>query len=291
MKEEVFRFGEHHILAGTFSHPQRSSRDHTRPCMIFLNSGLVYQAGPARLYVELARALAQKGYASLRFDLSGIGDSDKHRDTRPYQEQISADIKAALDLIEKKQGKTRFILLGICTGADNAHKTAIADPRVTGVVLMDGYAYKTAGFYLHKCLKKFSHPAHFLPWLQRTLSTPLFKIKAENSELKTLQALEKEDYYWSVPPKNKTVKELKLLVARHVQQLHIFSAEWSWCYNHEKQFSTMYRAVNFKNTAQSVFFAQSDHTYTLLADRIKLIETICQWTLKNFPIHDSPPLP
>lgn len=283
MREELVSFGDQHVLRGIFSHNPPLNTEHSRPCIVFLNSGLVSQAGPARLYVELARALAQQGFNSLRFDLSGIGDSDKHRDNRPYQEQIAGDIKAALDLVEEKQGNTRFILLGICTGADNAHKTAVNDPRVTGIVLMDGYAYKTAGFYRRHYLKKLSNPVHFLPWLKRTLSAQAMKLNPASSELKTLQALEKEDYYWSVPPKNKTLKELKLLIARNVEQLHIFSGEWSWCYNHKKQFANMYRSIDFKNTAQSIFFAQSDHTYTLLDDRIKLIKTVTDWTEHNFP--------
>ena len=45
------------------------------PKILFLSSGNESHIGPNRLWVDLARRLAGRGFSCLRFDLSGIGDS------------------------------------------------------------------------------------------------------------------------------------------------------------------------------------------------------------------------
>ncbi|HEY5972738.1 MAG TPA: hypothetical protein VIT22_12400, partial [Pseudoxanthomonas sp.] len=42
--------------------------------VVLLNAGLIHRVGPFRLYVRLARELAESGFDVLRFDLPGIGD-------------------------------------------------------------------------------------------------------------------------------------------------------------------------------------------------------------------------
>ena len=48
--------------------------------VIFVNAGLIHHIGPNRLHVLLARALGRQGVASLRIDLSGVGDSAPRAD-------------------------------------------------------------------------------------------------------------------------------------------------------------------------------------------------------------------
>ena len=46
-----------------------------RPPVLFLNAGVIDHVGPARAWVTLARALAARGFRTVRFDLSGVGTS------------------------------------------------------------------------------------------------------------------------------------------------------------------------------------------------------------------------
>ena len=55
------------------------------PTMVILSSGILHRPGASRLYVQIARALAEDGFTSLRFDFSGIGDSAVRRDAIPIQ--------------------------------------------------------------------------------------------------------------------------------------------------------------------------------------------------------------
>ncbi|HHO68021.1 MAG TPA: alpha/beta hydrolase, partial [Gammaproteobacteria bacterium] len=73
MKERVVTFGPERNLVGVLTQPDQVRPD--LPVLVFLNAGLLHRVGPYRMHVDLARQLAARGYASLRFDLSGRGDS------------------------------------------------------------------------------------------------------------------------------------------------------------------------------------------------------------------------
>ena len=91
--------------------------------MIFLNSGILHHVGAHRLHVHLARKLAAQGYMAFRFDLSGIGDSVIHMGLNSVVERSVSETQEAMDLLQSNLGADRFILVGLCTGADNGHRS------------------------------------------------------------------------------------------------------------------------------------------------------------------------
>src|SRR5262249_53508035 len=105
--------------------------------VVILNTGIIHRVGHHRMYVTFSRALAGAGYSVLRFDLSGIGDSDHRDDALPPLESGLADIKEAVDWLEGTKRVRRIMLLGLCSGADFAVAYAATDPRVVGLVLLD----------------------------------------------------------------------------------------------------------------------------------------------------------
>ncbi|MCH8149098.1 MAG: alpha/beta hydrolase, partial [Planctomycetes bacterium] len=84
-----------------------------------------------------ARALAGRGLPSLRFDLSGLGDSAAARGDTPFKDVAIADTRAALDAVEAGPNWRDIVLFGLCSGADIALRVALEDPRVTGLVLVN----------------------------------------------------------------------------------------------------------------------------------------------------------
>lgn len=281
MKEVVENFGKYNHLCGTLCAPGMDPEEYKSPCVIMLNSGLVYQAGPNRLYVEMARDLAKCGFSSFRFDLSGIGDSNRSRESVALEEQIPNDIDEALAFIEEKTGIKNFVLMGICTGADNAHKYALRNSSVTGAIFMDGYAYKTPGYYLRYYGPRIVNPIVVARRLSRLfLSKP--KGSGSSPETNLTDKEGQEGYFWAVPPKEKTIEELRKLVDQKVVQLHIYTRGWEWCFNHLSQFKSMYREIDFRGLATCVYFGRSDHTYTLIDERQALVKTVTEWMETQF---------
>src|SRR5690242_20829696 len=113
-----------------------------------LNSGILHRVGSCRLHVQVARALSVAGFSTLRFDYSGVGDSDSRRDTLPFEQSAVVETQEAMDYLTRTKGVQRFVLMGLCSGADMSHDTAVADERVTGLVLIDGWVHRTLGHYI-----------------------------------------------------------------------------------------------------------------------------------------------
>ena len=136
--ETLCLFGPQQAMAGVWCAPSRP--DPQALPVILLNAGGNPRAGWARGGVELARALASAGIASLRFDIADIGDS------RPlpggpevvhYHAGLPAQLSAAIDLCEAMGGGSRVVVTGNCGGAYLALNGALADTRIAHAVAVN----------------------------------------------------------------------------------------------------------------------------------------------------------
>jgi hypothetical protein len=97
------------------------------PTIFFFNAGVIDHVGPARLWVQLSRRWAHAGLRSIRFDLSGIGESPVHAG-QPSQKVYSSEalddvgevLRAALPA-----DPSNAVLVGLCSGAYYAVDGAI----------------------------------------------------------------------------------------------------------------------------------------------------------------------
>jgi exosortase A-associated hydrolase 1 len=95
------------------------------------------------MFVRIARELAARGRAVLRFDFAGMGDSGG---TFAGFERLDGDIAAALDFFPRVCPRVaRFVLLGLCDGATAAAYYAHTDPRVVGLVLLNPWVHTERG--------------------------------------------------------------------------------------------------------------------------------------------------
>jgi pimeloyl-ACP methyl ester carboxylesterase len=106
--------------------------------VILLGAGLVHHVGPNRLMVRLARRLAARGLASVRFDHRGIGDSEARSDGQAFEVSAIEEAREVMDHLAAKEDVDAFVLLGICSGAETALGTALQDARVVGVGMING---------------------------------------------------------------------------------------------------------------------------------------------------------
>ena len=114
--DRAIMFGVEKSLIGIMTQPVPApSGEH--PAIVILNTGIIYRIGHNRMYVALARTLAEAGYTVLRFDMSGIGDSDnRHERLAPLEANLT-DIRHAIDWLTMTLGVRRVILVGLCSGA------------------------------------------------------------------------------------------------------------------------------------------------------------------------------
>lgn len=108
--------------------------------VVLVNSGIVHRIGANRATVHLARALAERGFASLRFDLSGIGDAPDRDDALGWEASSPLEISEAVDALLGRGGQPGVrdvVLYGNCGGAAKSFWTARRDPRVGGLLVIN----------------------------------------------------------------------------------------------------------------------------------------------------------
>ena len=143
VNESLCRFGPGGHLFGILAQPTAAS---AKPAVLMLNAGSIHHVGPHRLYVRLARDLARAGHAVLRLDLEGIGDSVLRgggRENHPYSPTARQDFEAALAFL-RARGLTRFVVLGLCSGAYNTFQAGLhaEDPGVERLVMINPWYFE-----------------------------------------------------------------------------------------------------------------------------------------------------
>lgn len=276
--ERPVRFGRSQSLVGVVCTPPRGART---PAVVFVNAGIIHRIGPNRLYVELARALASRGVPSLRFDLGGIGDSSTPREERgSIMEMVERDLNDAIDLAARESADGRVVLVGLCSGADNALQTAARDERVAGAVLLDPNAYRTRAFW-------FRHYARALRRLRtwRLLLTGTHPVGRRFTRLAGRRPEREEDPVMflaptTLPPREVMVAQLRALSARGARLLYVFTGGLPYRYNHAGQFAGTFPELRDEPNLEVRYFPAWDHTFSDPASRKRLIELVSEWMEK-----------
>lgn len=132
-EELPVRFGPNERLFGVVCKPLDREPS---GIVVLANSGRDYHIGWGRAGVEQARALAERGIASFRFDAGGIGDSvaaEGAPDEVLYSDEQLDDLRCAIDYAAACDAGP-IAVAGRCSGAYGAFQIAVQDTRVRTVV-------------------------------------------------------------------------------------------------------------------------------------------------------------
>jgi hypothetical protein len=273
--DKVYTFGNGSSLIGILTEPSSGLQTNGSPAVLLWNAGLLHRVGPYRLYVDTARKLASLGFLVFRFDVSGKGDSEPSKDNRSHVKRAISDIQEAMNFVSSKKGIDEFVLMGLCSGADEAHPTAVLDSRVSGVVFLDGYGYRTWGFYLRRYGSRILRPEAWENFLKRQCSRVLIGRRGNDDGGSKERIFERE-----FPSRKIVSADLKQLVGRGVNLLYIYSGGVeSEYYNYHGQFRAMFRSIDFQGKLRLEYFKEAAHTYNRMADRNRLLKCICEWLL------------
>jgi pimeloyl-ACP methyl ester carboxylesterase len=271
VKEQAIRFGPDSILSGVFCRPD-GEPDPSRPALLFWNVGLLHRVGPFRMYVDLARRLAAQGFASLRFDLSGLGDSLPARDQAPRHERVTAEIRSAMDWVANEYGSRTFTLVGLCSGADDAHAVTAADERVTAAVLIDGYTYPTLRFHLLRHASFLSSPRRIGRFFKRCWVRLRRIVRREPAEPSMADELG-----LVCPPRAAAQRDIQNLVDRGGRLLFVYTGEAHAYYNYAAQFWDMFPGLNPRGRIACDYMREADHIFSEVPARRALMDRICAW--------------
>lgn len=245
------------------------------PVIVVLNTGIVHRVGHHRMYVSLSRVLAERGFTVVRFDLSGIGDSPPRGDSLSPLASSMTDIRDALDSLEELLHSQRFVLVGLCAGADHALLYGHTDSRIAGLVLMDPTVPVNLRYHLHYIYRRLRHLRHWRSVLRgagallRQLAAQLlqFRAHATDAQVLSLQNLQSSPYL---------AKCYRASAACGIQMLSVFTS-LSARYAYRHQLLDACPELASSGVLQLQFFPASDHLFSLEEERVRLFQLILRW--------------
>lgn len=256
-------------LAGILHQPPVAAE--AAPAVILLNAGMVQRMGPYRGSVQLARALAARGHPVLRFDHSGLGDSPVS--ARPAPDLRLAEVRAAIDLLATHTGARRFVVGGICSAADVAFEAASVEPRISGLLLLDGPCYRTTGWWWRHLLPRLADPARLRRW---------WRARGRGEPQPSMAD------FRDFPARADARARLRDLVARDVALLFVFTGGAYGYFNHARQLVAAYGRPARTPQVRLEYWPHCDHTFYLRRDRERLQDTVATWLRDRFPApHDG----
>lgn len=280
MNERVVVFGSDRHLVGTLIHAQRSTaapgQSDAGLAVLTFNAGLIPRTGPHRLWVKLSRQLARNGISSLRFDLSGQGDSGTAEAADDFEAQSIADIRCAMSEVQAQTGIDRFALIGVCSGAALSYKTALADPRVVACAMLDVYMYSTWQTHwvlLRGRVQKVGMTRYLAEKLQRVATRfgwPGSAMPPAGKAASRLPGLLR-------PSADDFAAGLQQLLDRGTKLLMIYTGSFFNRYNHDSQFHDRFRRYRITGPLHVEFIPEIDHTVTEQSAQHAMIDKLTRW--------------
>lgn len=274
-REKPVQFGDDRGLFGILCVPSHEGPAEG-PVVVMPNSGLIHRVGANRIHVLLARALAEQGIRSLRFDLSGIGESERRTGAMSLDEAVYRDAVDALDFVAGQQQADSFVLLGLCSGAYDGLQLATRDLRVVGVVAIDvfGSFRNSRHVFVHYARRFF----RFESW-RKAVSRPggalVALLERAGTAKRPQRAIDR-----AVRPslsRRELDSMLHSMKEQHVQALFLFTGGLEENYNYEHQFRDCYPKHARSGRVSYGFFPDAKHTFTRPADRRALVARVTDW--------------
>lgn len=265
--EKPVVFGEAANLFGIVNVPETLS---SRTAVVMLTAGMLHHVGSFRFHVLLARELESCGILSLRFDLSGIGESIATGYSGSSLERAAYEASQAIDLLNSDYEIDNIILFGLCSGADDGWFIAKKDRRVIALAMIDGLGYPTK-----------AHQR--LAWLDkaRRLATPSYwnaKIRRTRNESQSESAnLPLGTDIREFPSQDQATVDLQEFCDRQMRILACYTGGTKEYYNYESQFEEMFAGVEFTGCVEHVFYPNMDHVALLKEDRRVLLDRFSHW--------------
>ena len=265
MKERALQFGPDRRLIGILSLPERVDR--TRPAILVPNTGVEHRVGPNRLHVKLCRAFAERGFVALRLDLSGMGDSGLPADGGRGDPRD--DLECAMERLERMNLATRFAVVGLCSGGNEAHRLARVDERVVAAAFVDHYQYRTTRAWLIGLAQKLAEPRRALNFLRRKWHAIAGHPRSEyDPELVS---------FFEQPRRAEFIDDVRGFMARGMALFFLYTGENQSDYNYAGQLHDVVPALRGYPLHALHYVPSCDHTFTHERMRDELIALLARW--------------
>ncbi len=235
--------------------------------VVILSAGMLDCSGPYRLHVDLADLIRSHGYLCLRIDQSGRGNS-LARPGMSHAQSVHADYTDVINALQR-YGIEQTVLIGLCSGADDAQRLFDAHESVVGTVMLDGLAEKTARYHFHHYARRLMRLRSWTGLVERLRQRPSH-VAYDDLNLRDLN----DDL--NMP------KACDRFLDRGGHLLAVFTNSASAYYNYQGQFASSLNSTAATRRLTEVYLREAQHLYPTTSQRKRLLTIIERWLLHAF---------
>ena len=289
-REETLCFGPEARLIGTITLPtDRQPQPGSQPGLILLNAGMLPRVGPHRLNVELARTAAAQGLTAIRFDLPGLGDSGFTSSRLSHEEQTRTAIEDAMALLaDTPFAPDRFLIAGLCSGADAGFQMAQKDPRIVGLFMMEPYYFPNRFSGMFRTLRRLREYGLRRAVIRIAQKLGIAGAPHASNESCVIPLSAPEESVRQAPSPARFAHDLDVLLKRGVDIRLVYAntlmGRYDLRHHHRHIFSHLGQPAHF--AVEMV--PHTDHVFTRIEARRHLIRGMAAW-LQHFQA--QPPAP
>ncbi len=254
-----------------FSIVTRPDTVRSKVAIVLLNAGLINTSGPYRLNVEIARRAAELGYVAVRIDQSNKGESETRKGLSARASEV-----ADFDAVAKQLGKLgidEFVIGGLCSAADDSLRIATNKKEIAGLLMLDGYARKTAKFRVRQIYRWVTSKSAWKKLFRIVLRRGKKDIEEETVDVRD----------WDKP--SVMINRYRALLQSGTKALAVFSGGVPGYYNYEGQLSECLNLGSDSDKLTEVYFRNFVHIYPSVAQQRKMVEIFLAWLKVEFPFH------
>lgn len=274
MKEVALKIGSPTPLAAIASVPDNFDKD--KPALIIFNSGVMHHVGTCRLSVKIARQAAETGFLALRFDFSGIGDSEARRGALSFQESSVKESKEIMDYLQEKKGISKFIVYGLCSGADASYEIAQIDERIIGMAQIDAYCYTNFKWMINRYVKRAMLPSMWPKIVRRLTEIAVTLFQQNKKQSSSSENMEMPSYIRVFPPKEEVSAAFRNIVRRDIAIYTIFTGDMIEV-NYQNQFRDVFSEIDFKDLLREAYYPEVEHIVTSPYYQKKISDDLSAW--------------
>jgi pimeloyl-ACP methyl ester carboxylesterase len=272
--ESIVNIGRPIPLVGVLTEPEVVRNENA--ALILLNSGIMHRVGACRLSVSIARTVAENGLLSLRFDFSGVGESEPRRAGGiDFDQAAVAEVIEVMDYLQVTRKIRRFIIYGLCSGALVACRTAELDDRVIAVAQIDGSCYPTfksyAGYYMQRLYSVPAWRARLARWLglRDKAKHPGSVLIAGSPDFEVPEFAED-------PGREAVVKQLKALMENNTKLHCVFTGSEPY-FRYREQYRECFGQVNFGANLSVDYYPRASHIFTEPLYQREMVTGLVKW--------------
>lgn len=276
----MVEFGPAGRFVGILTRDDSAGGNPAEVALLITNAGIIHRVGPHRLHVRLAREMAAIGVPCLRYDLPGIGDSDSVGGAQIAQMKLTAT-RAAIDRLQRMGVARRFVIMGICSGADHSLLTSVVDPRIAGAVVIDPTTvFETSRHRVNRTLQRASRL--FVPRVLWRLVTGRYRIldRLAGPQEAPIYGLPRAPDPEDEEARKQAAQALGTLASRGTRLYMIMTGHTRMVFSYRKQIVDAFPEIEgLPEVLRVDHLPSAGHTFGSEADRAHLISGVTDFLM------------